>query len=341
MQMKQIPVGEAAGHVLCHDMTQIIPGKFKGARFKKGHVVREEDIPVLKSMGKENLYVLELTDGDLHEDEAAAALAALCGGDEFARSDPSEGKIELTALHDGVLIVDTARLNRVNAVPELMIATRRGNRPVKAGDKICGTRVIPLVIGKERIDEARKAAGDEPLMKILPYKLSSAAVIATGGEVASGLIEDAFTPVLKKKLGDYGISVTDYATPGDQTDKITEAILAAREKKPDLIICTAGMSVDPDDNTPGAIKRSGAEVVTYGAPVLPGAMFMLGYYSDGVPVMGLPGCVMYAGATIFDLVLPRIAAGVKLKKEDFTVMGEGGMCLGCKPCTFPVCPFGR
>lgn len=339
--MRLIDTRSAAGHVLCHDMTQIIPGVYKGPRFRKGHVVREEDIPVLLSMGKENLYVLELGEGYLHEDEAAARLAALCGGDDTEKSAPKEGKIELSAKTDGVLIVDTERLNNINAIPELMIATRKGNTPVRAGDRLCGTRVIPLVIGEEKIVLAERTAGTEPLLKVLPYRLKTAAVIATGSEVAGGLIEDNFTPVLRRKLAAYGIEVTGYAAPGDGTEKIAEAIAAAREPGPDMIICTAGMSVDPDDNTPGAIRKSGADIVTYGAPVLPGAMFMLGYYPDGTPVMGLPGCVMYAGATIFDLVLPRIAAGVRLKREDFTVMGEGGLCLGCSECTFPVCPFGR
>ena len=341
MPMKLISTREAAGHVLCHDMTQIIPGVYKGPRFRKGHVVRKEDIPVLLSMGKENLYVLELSEGWLHEDEAAEMLAGLCGGDDTEKSRPKEGKIELTAKKDGVLIVDGQRLQKINAIPDLMIATRKGNTPVRKGDRLCGTRVIPLVIEEEKIRKAEAAAGGEPLMKILSYTLKTASVIATGSEVASGLTEDQFTPVLRTKLSAFGMEVTDYQKPGDKVEDVTEAIRRAREKKPDMIICTAGMSVDPDDNTPGAIRRSGAGIVTYGAPVLPGAMFMLGYYSDGTPIVGLPGCVMYARATIFDLVLPRIAAGVRLSKQDFVLMGEGGLCLGCDPCTFPVCPFGR
>ena len=339
--MKLIKTVDAVGHVLCHDLTQIIPGEFKGARFRKGHVVTEEDIPVLLSMGKENLYVWEMQPGIVHENDAAERLCALCISDGMDRSEVKEGKIELTAARAGLFTVDSARLRAVNAIDELMIATRHGNTPVQPGDKLCGTRVIPLVIEEEKLVQAEKAVGAEPLLRILPYKLRTCAIITTGSEVYSGRIEDKFTPVLIKKLAAYGIEVTKHTTVDDGMDRIEEAIRAARAEKPDFILCTGGMSVDPDDNTPGAIKKSGANIVTYGAPVLPGAMLLLGYYDDGTPVLGLPGCVMYAKATVFDLVLPRIAAGVRLCKEDFVQMGEGGLCLGCTPCHYPACPFGK
>lgn len=339
--MKLIKTVDAVGHVLCHDLTQIIPGEFKGARFRKGHVVTEEDIPVLLSMGKENLYVWEMQPGIVHENDAAERLCALCISDGMDRSEVKEGKIELTAARAGLFTVDSARLRAVNAIDELMIATRHGNTPVQPGDKLCGTRVIPLVIEEEKLVQAEQAVGTEPLLRILPYQLRTCAIITTGSEVYSRRIEDKFTPVLIKKLAAYGIEVTKHTTVDDGMDRIEEAIRAARAEKPDLILCTGGMSVDPDDNTPGAIKKSGADIVTYGAPVLPGAMLLLGYYDDGTPVLGLPGCVMYAKATVFDLVLPRIAAGVRLCKEDFVQMGEGGLCLGCTPCHYPACPFGK
>lgn len=339
--MKLIKTVDAVGHVLCHDLTQIIPGEFKGARFRKGHVVTEEDIPVLLSMGKENLYVWEMQPGIVHENDAAERLCALCISDGMDRSEVKEGKIELTAARAGLFTVDSARLRAVNAIDELMIATRHSNMPVQPGDKLCGTRVIPLVIEEEKLVQAEKAVGAEPLLRILPYQLRTCAIITTGSEVYSRRIEDKFTPVLIKKLAAYGIGVTKHTTVDDGIDRIEGAIREAREEKPDLILCTGGMSVDPDDNTPGAIRKSGANIVTYGAPVLPGAMLLLGYYDDGTPVLGLPGCVMYAKATVFDLVLPRIAAGVRLCKEDFVQMGEGGLCLGCTPCHYPACPFGK
>lgn len=339
--MKEIRTVDAVGHVLCHDMTQIIPGVVKDARFRKGHIVTQDDIPVLLSMGKENLYVWEMTPGILHENDAAERMCAMCINAGMSRGAVKEGKIELKADFDGLFRVDTERLNAVNAIDELMIATRHGNTPVKAGDKLCGTRVIPLVIEEEKLIKAEKIVNGKPLLELLPYVKKTAAIIATGSEVQKGLIRDQFSPVVRDKLAAYGIETLSVTYPGDQVEKIAASIQEARMSGVDMILCTGGMSVDPDDNTPGAIKNSGARIVTYGAPVLPGAMFLLGYFEDGMPIMGLPGCVMYAASTIFDLALPRIAAGVEMTKHDFTTMGEGGLCLGCKPCHWPNCPFGK
>lgn len=339
--MKRIKTEDAVGQVLCHDMTQIIPGAYKGPRFRKGHIVAEEDVPVLLSMGKENLYVFELDAGKLHEDDAAERMCALCLNDGMTRSEVSEGKIEIMAERAGLFRVDRAKLNAVNAIDELMIATRHGDTPAEAGDKLAGTRVIPLVIDEAKLVEAEKIVGGKPLMELLPYKLRRAGVVTTGSEVYHGRVEDAFTPVLERKLAAYGIEMVERAVVDDGLDNIKAALDALRGKNLDLLLCTGGMSVDPDDNTPGAIRASGARIVTYGAPVLPGAMFLLGYYDDGTPVMGLPGCVMYAKATIFDLALPRVAAGVELTRADFAEMGEGGLCLGCRPCTYPNCGFGK
>jgi len=358
--MKTIRTEDAVGQVLCQDMTQIIPGQTKDPRFKKGHVVREEDIPVLLSMGKVNLYVWELEPGMVHENDAARRLAALClGPGTVASGEPSEGKIGIKAATDGVLLVNSERLMAVNATDEVMVATRKGGFAVREGDALAGTRVIPLVVREEVLEAAERAGGDEPLLEVRPFTARTAAVIATGSEVASGLIEDAFTPVIVRKLAEYGIEVALTVKPGDETPDVVAAIDEARAAGVDLIVCTGGMSVDPDDNTPGAIKRAGARIVTYGSPVLPGAMLLVGYFDDDcaegaaggvagpsgkkapVPVLGVPGCAMYNKATVLDLVLPRVAAGVPLTKRDFVVMGEGGLCLGCKPCTFPLCPFGK
>lgn len=339
--MKLIRTEEAVGHVLCHDLTQIIRGEYKDARFRKGHVVQPEDIPVLLSMGKENLYVWEMTPGMVHENDAAERLCALCRGANMDRGGVKEGKIELTAAVDGVFCMNREKLVAINTLEDIMIATRHGDTPVKAGDKLCGTRVIPLVIEEEKLAAAEKIAGDTPVMEVVPYQLKTAGVVTTGSEVYKGLIKDTFTPVVEEKLRTYGITVTEHETVGDGLENVAGAIARIREKGVDMILCTGGMSVDPDDNTPGAIKQSGARIVTYGAPVLPGAMFLLGYFEDGTPIMGLPGCVMYAGATIFDLVLPRVAAGISVSRADIVGLGEGGLCLGCKPCTYPHCGFGK
>ena len=339
--MKLVRTEEAVGHVLCHDLTQIIPGEFKGPRFQKGHIVTEEDIPVLLSMGKEHLYVWELQPGFLHENDAAERLCAITLNDGMNRSEVKEGKIELTAARDGVFLVDSEKLFLINSIDEITIATRKGNFPVKAGDKLAGMRVIPLVVEEQKLLQAESIADGAPILKLLPNKLKTAAIISTGSEIYHGRIQDRFTPVLIEKLKAYGISVVFQTVADDHAENIISAIETAKKLSPDVILCTGGMSVDPDDRTPYAIRESGASVITYGSPVLPGAMILLGYYRNGTPVLGLPGCVMYAKATVFDLIFPRIAAGVRLTKKDFVELGEGGLCLGCNPCTFPHCPFGK
>ena len=339
--MKLIDTRDAVGHVLCHDLTQIIPGVTKDARFRKGHIVAPEDIPVLLSMGKEHLYVWEKTPGMLHEDEAADRLRLLCQNEHMHPTPVKEGKIELIADRDGLFQVDVDRLNALNDVEELMIATRHTNTAVHKGDKLAGTRVIPLVIREEVLRAAEARVGKEPLLSLTPWKLKTCGLITTGSEVAKGLIQDAFTPVIVRKLADYGIAVTAHCLPGDDRGAITAAALDFHKKGVDLVLCTGGMSVDPDDKTPGAIRDTGAEIISYGAPVLPGAMFLLAYFADGVPILGLPGCVMYARATVFDLVLPRIAAGVPISRRELKALGHGGLCLGCPQCRYPLCPFGK
>ncbi len=339
--MKLVNTTDAVGHILCHDLTQIIPGVTKDARFRKGHTVTEEDIPVLLSMGKEHLYVWELTEGVLHEDDAARRLLTLCKNENMSSTEPKEGKIELIADCDGLFKVDTEKLCAVNSQDEVMIATRHGNTAVHKGDKLAGMRVIPLVIEEEKLKAAAEAAGETPLLCLVPFVKRTAAIVTTGSEVAKGIIKDAFTPVVVKKLEAYGISVIHHAIVGDEPEKVVAEILRAKESGAEIIICTGGMSVDPDDSTPGAIRASGARVVRYGAPVLPGAMLLIGYYDDGTPVLGLPGCVMYAKATIFDLILPRIAADDPINREEIARLGHGGLCLGCESCHFPICPFGK
>jgi len=279
--------------------------------------------------------------GLLHEDEGAARLLKLCANEHMTFTEPKEGKIELIADCDGLFLVDAERLRAVNDQDEVMIATRHGNTAVRQGDKLAGMRVIPLVIEEEKLARAAAAAGSQPLLRLVPFVKKTAAIVTTGSEVAGGLIEDKFTPVVAAKLAGYGIEVIYQKVVGDEQAAVVAAIAAARATGAEIIICTGGMSVDPDDRTPAAIKASGAEIVRYGAPVLPGAMLLVGYYEGGVPVLGLPGCVMYAKATIFDLILPRIAAGVRITRADIPGLGHGGLCLGCETCHYPICPFGK
>ena len=341
--MKLIKTEEAVGSVLCHDLTQIIKGVTKDAVFRKGHIVQPEDIPVLLSIGKEHLYVWEADENMLHENDAARILRDICKNKYMDESEVKEGKIELSAAADGLFKVDSRRLQLVNSFGQMMIATRHGNTPVKKGDKLAGTRIIPLVIEKEKMYSVQELCGEQPLLKLMPYKLKKAAVIATGSEVFTGRIKDTFTPVIEEKLAEYGVEVIYKNVLGDDPEAVTAAIKTAIEEKgAELVCCTGGMSVDPDDRTPLAIKNTGAKIISYGAPVLPGAMFLLAYYGDNnVPVMGLPGCVMYSKRTIFDLVLPRVIACDPVTAEELASLGEGGLCLNCKVCTYPACGFGK
>lgn len=342
--MKEIRTEDAVGHILCHDITQIIKDKKKGVLFKKGHIVREEDIPALLSVGKEHLFVWEKKEGILHENEGAGILYKICAGENMHGTDVSEGKIELIADCPGLLKIRRDALNAVNGLGEMMIASRHGDFPVKKGDKIAGTRIIPLVIEKEKMDRAVEAAGEEPIFSVLPFRQKKVGIVTTGSEVKKGLIKDTFTPVLREKLSEYPTEIIGQTLPGDDREQITSDILRFAEEGAGLIIASGGMSVDPDDRTPGAIRDTGAEIITYGAPVLPGAMLLIAYLNmngRNIPVLGLPGCVMYAKRTVFDLILPRIMADDPIRREEIALLGEGGLCLNCSVCTFPDCGFGK
>lgn len=343
--MKLIKTEDAVGHVLCHDITQIIKGVTKDAVFRKGHIVTEEDIPVLLSVGKENLYVWEKEEGMLHENDAAEILRQICQGEHMHPSDVKEGKIELIADIDGVLKIEREKLRKVNSLGEIMIASRHGDFPVKKGDKLAGTRVIPLVISEEKMQQAKDVTAGGVIFNILPYKKKKAGIVTTGSEVYYHRIKDTFTPVIEEKLAEYDIEIGGHEICNDDPQMIENAMRSLLADGCNMIVCTGGMSVDPDDRTPYAIRQVTGEIVSYGAPVLPGAMFLLAYYREEgkevIPVLGLPGCVMYSKRTIFDLVLPRLTVGEILTAEDLNTLGEGGLCLNCPECTFPNCGFGK
>ncbi|MGM9522297.1 MAG: molybdopterin-binding protein [Oscillospiraceae bacterium] len=339
--MKLMKTEDAVGQVLCHDITQIIKGVTKDAVFRKGHIITEEDIPVLLSVGKDNVYIWENNENMLHENEAAEILREICQGENMHPGKVKEGKIELIADIDGLFLVDVERLRTINSLGEMMIATRNSGFLVKKGDKLCGTRIIPLVIEKEKMARAKELAGSEPLLQLLPLKKKKFGVVTTGNEVYYGRIQDTFTPVLTEKLGEFGCEMAAHEILNDDHIKITAAINKMLEQGVDMVFCTGGMSVDPDDMTPLAIKNTGADIISYGAPVLPGAMFLVSYTKDGRPVCGLPGCVMYSGRTVFDLVLPRLLADVPVTAEYLSGLGHGGFCLNCEVCRFPNCGFGK
>ena len=338
--MKLIKTENAVGCVLCHDITQIIKGVTKDARFRKGHVITEEDIPVLLSIGKDNIYIYENDENMMHENDAAKVLVSMCKNEYMSESDVKEGKIELKAKADGLLKVDKKKLFTVNSLGQMMIATRHGNTMVKKGDKLAGTRIIPLVIEKEKMERVKKEVGEGSILKLMPFKHKKAALLTTGNEVYYHRIKDTFSETVMQKLDEFDVQIIDHVILPDDNELLTKTILEELEKGADIVICTGGMSVDPDDKTPLAIKNTGADVVSYGSPVLPGAMFMIAYMGEKV-IMGLPGCVMYARRTIFDLALPRVMADDKITADELSSLGEGGLCLGCEVCTFPNCGFGK
>ena len=338
--MKQVNVQDAVGTVLAHDLTQIIPGEYKGPKFRKGHEITEDDIPVLLSMGKKHLFVLEKDDTDVHENEAAYRIASKAAGENISLSEPSEGKIELRAEVDGLLRIDRERLYKLVAQDEIMFATIHDNVVVRKGQKLAGTRIIPLFVAEAVMQKAEEILADGPLISITPLKNMKVGIVTTGSEVYSGLIEDAFGPVLVKKFGALGSTVVKQLFADDDEDMIADCIRQLVDEGMDIIGITGGMSVDPDDRTPSGIRKAGGEVISYGAPVLPGAMFMLSYIGD-VPVVGLPGCVMYSRTSIFDLIVPRLLAGERVSKADINRLAVGGLCLNCETCTYPVCGFGK
>lgn len=338
--MKEVAVEQAVGTVLAHDLTQILPDEFKGVKFKKGHIIKEEDIPVLLSMGKKHLYILEKEDTDVHEDEAAFRIARAAAGSGIVLTEPHEGKIELRAEYTGLLKIDRERLYELVSQDEIMFASIQENIVVKEGQKLAGTRIIPLFIAEENLQVAEKILAAGPIIKVIPLKEMKVGVVTTGSEVYSGLIEDKFGPVLVRKFGELGSSVVKQVFADDDDEMIAGCIRQLVDEGMDIIGVTGGMSVDPDDMTPSGIRKAGGEIVSYGAPVLPGAMFMLSYIGD-VPVVGLPGCVMYSRTSVFDLIVPRLLAGEKVTKKDINMLAHGGLCLNCEVCTYPFCGFGK
>ena len=391
--IKTVPVTEAVGMVIAHDITEIIPGKFKGRAFKKGHIVREEDVCHLQRLGKENLFILEMKEDEMHENDAAYAIAnALAGSGVKLDGEPREGKINLIAERDGLLKVDRKALFKFNMLGEVMCATIHNNSVVKKGQVVAGTRAIPLVVKKSVIEEAMRIARGsreeinhflEPsnhgtpayragrleschstgVIEVKEMRKPKTGIVITGNEVYYGRVKDAFGPVITKKIMSLdGEVVGVYFAPDDAKyieDRIKELIAAGA----DLIITTGGMSVDPDDVTRFAIRNIGVDELSYGTPVLPGAMFLIAYIkrvksselrvkneadsglqtqnSELIPILGIPACGMYSNITVFDIILPRVLAGERISREELAELGHGGLCLKCSECRYPVCPFGK
>lgn len=338
--MKAIPVHEAVGTVLGHDITRIVPGQEKGTAYRKGHVITREDIPGLLTVGKEHIFVFDLRQGFVHEDDAALRLAQAARGQGLTLSAPSEGKVTLSAAHAGLLKIDVERLTALNSIEDIVFATAHSNQQVQAGQPVAGTRVVPLVIEEEKLERAELALTGRPLIQVKPFAPTLVGMVTTGSEVFSGRIRDGFGPVVRRKFEDLGSTVFRQVIVNDEIPMCVAAIRELLAEGAQMIVVTGGMSVDPDDQTPASIREAGGKVVGYGAPVLPGAMFLLAMIGN-VPVLGLPGCVMYHKASIFDLVVPRLLAGETVSARDIAALGHGGLCMACPECRYPVCPFGK
>ena len=339
---KTVPVDQAVGMTLAHDMTEIIPGKSKGPAFKRGHKVKASDLCRLMRMGKNNLYILDLDDTQVHEDDAVFELAsALSGpGVEFS-ADPKEGKLELRAAYPGLFKVDVDALVEFNMIQDVMCASIHNNTAVTANQSLAATRAIPLVIDRHHLDRAVALARDAyPIFSVAVFNPLKIRLIIVGNEVYDGLVQDRFKDIVEQKTGDLGARVIESCILPDDRERITNKIDEYLAKDTDLIITTGGMSVDPDDVTKEGIEAAGFEEVHYSSAVLPGAMFLLGYNSK-TAIMGLPACGLYHKTTIFDLILPRLMAGERPGKRDLASLCHGGLCLNCNPCVFPNCPFGK
>lgn len=344
---RKIPVQEAIGTVLAHDITEIRQGEFKGRAFKKGYIIREEDVQHLQRLGKENLFVLNIAQDEMHEDDAAYALSnALMGEGVKMKGEPKEGKINIVAEKDGLLKINKDALLEFNMLGEVMCATLHNNTLVRKGQTVGGTRAIPLIVKKDIVQAASHIAGKAgSIIQVREIRKPNAGVVITGNEIYYGRIKDAFASIITSKIDAIGGTIVSiYYAPDD------ESFIEARLKElvvkgADLLIITGGMSVDPDDVTRFAIKNLGATDITYGSAVLPGAMFLVAYLDlDGkpsIPVLGIPACGMYARTTIFDLILPRVLAGDRIGRKELAELGHGGLCLNCEVCKYPACPFGK
>ncbi len=338
---KKIKVEDAVGTVLAHDMTRITRGEFKGVAFKKGHVVKEQDIPNLLKIGKQTLYVLDLGEDQLHEDDAAKRIATAISAPDLEFTEPREGKINIVTQQPGLLKINVDGLFEVNRMDKIIVATLKDNFPCKKGEIIAGTRIIPLTIETERIVALEELTQKfDTILSVKPYRSLKVGAVVTGSEVYKGLITDDFGPSIGKKIIDAGCTLEKKITVPDNETKICEAVLELKNLGCDMIVTTGGLSVDPDDVTRMGVLKSGAKETFYGSPVLPGAMLMVSKL-DKVDVVSLPACVFYYGKTVFDLIFPRVLAGECITKDDIARMGHGGLCMNCGVCHYPVCSFGR
>lgn len=337
--MKKVSIEDAIGMELCHDITEMKDG-FKGAAFKRGHIIREEDIPHLLDIGKRTIFVWESNAGEIHEEDCALRMAAMAPVPQAHYTEPSEGKVLLFADQRGLFRVNRHLLNQLNSIGDITISTLPDHYPVEVGARLASMRIVPLVTQEAQIIEAERLCSQENLLELHPYQHKKIGVIITGSEVYSGRIKDKFEPVVRAKMKQYPSEIIGVSICDDNLDMIIDAARTHLKNGADFLIFTGGMSVDPDDLTPTAIRQLGAEIVTHGVPSQPGNMTLVAYLDD-IPVLGVPGAAISLPTTIFDVLLPQIFAGDKITKEELIGLGDGGLCQMCKTCHWPNCTFGR
>lgn len=339
--MRKVKVEEAVGTILGHDMTRIVPGEYKGVAFKKGHIIQADDIELMKNMGKFHVYVHMMEEGMYHENEGAKMLAEAIAGPHVVLSEAAEGKVNLTSKIKGKLSIDLTGLDTVNGIEGVICATRHRDTVVEVGDIVAGAKIIPLVIDKEALLPLLEYVRENgPIIQVNPFHRLKTGILVTGSEVYYGRIKDAFAPVLEGKITEYGGEVIAKRFAPDDEEHIIREVKCLREEGAELILISGGMSVDPDDVTPSSIRSIATEVVTYGSPVLPGAMFMVAYDGE-VPLLGVPACGMFSKTTVLDLMLPYIFAKERITKKMIIRKAHGGLCLGCEVCSYPHCAFGK
>ena len=337
--MKKINVENAVGMELCHDITEMKDG-FKGAAFKRGHIIQESDIPHLLDIGKRTVFVWEENAGEIHEEDCARRMAAMAPVEGAHYTEPSEGKVLLMADRRGMFRVNTGLLRRIHSICDITISTKPDHYPVEAGARLASLRIVPLVTQETRILEAESLCAGEKLLDLRPYQEKKLGVIITGSEVYTGRIKDKFEPVVRAKMKQYPSQILGVTICDDDLDMIVGAAKKHLENGADFLIFTGGMSVDPDDLTPTAIRQLGADIITHGVPAQPGNMTLVAYLGD-IPVLGVPGAAISLPTTIFDVLLPQIFAGDRITKEELINLGDGGLCQMCKACHWPNCTFGR
>ena len=337
--ISRVRVEEAIGMTLAHDITKVVPGGFKGPAFRRGHTIKQEDVAEFLNMGKEHVFIMDLDEGQIHEEEAALRIARAVMGPGLVQSKPKEGRINLTTAFAGLLKINVAALDAINSLGEIIVATAHTDTVCKEGARVASMRIIPLYIQEEKLARMERIARDsQPVISVFPLKLSKIGVIVTGNEVFKGRIKDEFSGVIRRKIEALGCSIHEHVVVPDDPGAIAQAILTAQAKGCEVILCCSGMSVDPDDVTPEGIRKSGAEVRFYGLPVLSGAMSLYAKLGD-THILGVPACTMHAPTSAFDKLFPIVLTGEEPSYQETRKMGHGGLCLKCEKCAYPVCPF--